>query len=123
MIELLLLIEIVIVVFVGILHLIEVRKFRNDKVTLKQPDLEKIGRYLAMLGIIIIIIGPSVLDVRYKYDDKSALIYFIAISSGFLVFFVGVKLRLHSYRPKEENPEWLSNLVDYLSVFLGINKR
>ncbi|MEK7113529.1 MAG: hypothetical protein AAB873_01745 [Patescibacteria group bacterium] len=76
-----------------------------------QSENEKIGNIFFILGIILVVVVPRILNVRYQNDVRSNLIYFFVTNFGLIIFFIGLKLRIYAYKTPEETPKWLTTLV------------
>lgn len=112
-----LLLGLILVVVFGIQHLIKMQRLENSRAVLKQPSLFKSGRILGWVGFVVALGGPRLLNVRYKYDDTSALIATSIYALGFALIFISFKFRISAFQTKEKNPAWMTLLLSLWSTF------
>jgi len=106
------LLEVLIIIVIGIRHVIKLHKIRQEGKLLQQPEFERIGRILAFVSSIALIIIPRILDIKNKHDDQSLLVYVVIATVGFIVLFIGIKFRIYAYENLKDTPKWAKKIIN-----------
>ncbi len=118
MIGIILLLEVLIVIFLSVRYVAELYKATRGGAKVLQEKMNTLSKYIVWLGIGIIVIFPRILNVKYKHDDTSSIMYIFISTLGFIIFYIGSRLRIYSYRKPEETPKWMKKIVKTIDEIL-----
>jgi len=107
---------------VGIKHIIRCIRFEKQGIDVQQPNLSNLGNMLTFIGTI----GASIFDrltgIRFDMSEISTLYLSISGIVGFVIFYIGIKLREAAYKKPDEKSVPRENLK-WLKLIMNLFKK
>lgn len=98
---------------VGIPYLVKLFRFWRQGIKVKQLKLWNYGRWLALIGCLIMIGLPKILGIQYNLSDAARVAYILVTLVGFCLLVIGFRFSIASYNTQEKTPGWVKQLLTF----------
>lgn len=108
-------VEIIVFIFFALKHVINTIIWNIKGIKTEQIKIKILGSILSFIGIFGANWLIQYLDLENNHDDSGMIYGFFFTIIGFLLFYIGIKFRVASYKKPEETPIWINWIMNFWS--------